>query len=182
MSAILQTTRRQEWLALSTLAREVIKTGRSRAVLTGSRHARGSPSKMRSSLLKEIRWRSGLGFICSGTIGFSYLTHHSYSTPVTWYPPSHLSHSRSKTTSLRHNAAPSYLLSLLPSESHCTSTCCNSSLQLRIFHCPLQSSWLLSSHHLGKGTQSSPFWFSIVCLLDGPFVNSAVHTPLWCQV
>lgn len=62
----------------------MIKTGKDRADLTGSRHACGSPSKISNSLLREIRWRSGLGFICSGTIGFSYLALHSYSTPVMW--------------------------------------------------------------------------------------------------
>jgi len=56
---------------------------------------------------------TGLGFIYSRTIGFSYLALHSYSTPVTRYPPPHLSHSRSKTSSLLHNATPSHLLSLL---------------------------------------------------------------------
>lgn len=56
----------------------MIKTGKDRADLTGSRHACGSPSKISNSLLREIRWRSGLGFICSGTIGFSHLA----STPI----------------------------------------------------------------------------------------------------
>lgn len=181
MSAILQATRRQERF----IQRRGDRTGRGRRELTSTRHACGSPPKISNPFLKEIRRRSGLRFICRGTICFSNLALHSYSTPVTWYPPPHLSlipdPSLLSAHTMQHHptfSPGSYLCPASPG----TGTCWDSSLLLRIFHCPLQPSWLLYSHRLGKWAQSSLFWFSIVCLLDGPFVNSAVHTLLWCQV